>query len=70
MCQCPISGLLHFYDGLRMELKKEDDLCQCPISGLLHFYYKNEHGEFAEQAKVSMPYFGLTPFLRREENWL
>ena len=39
VCQCPLSGLLHFYDlnkMVRERLIKE--LCQCPSSGLLHFY--------------------------------
>ena len=37
MCQCPISGALHFYRKNEMAAKTEKK-CQCPISGALHFY--------------------------------
>ena len=37
MCQCPISGFLHFYMCYPM-LIKIGGMCQCPISGFLHFY--------------------------------
>ena len=38
--QCPVSGLLHFYD---VPYTKENwrDMFQCPVSGLLHFYILN-----------------------------
>ncbi len=37
MCQCPVSGFLHFYErrNLDRDIKIE---CQCPVSGFLHFY--------------------------------
>ena len=38
LCQCPISGALHFYDELTVNPEKINVLCQCPISGALHFY--------------------------------
>ena len=38
MCQCPLSGFLHFYG---LDLVNHDGhfmVCQCPLSGFLHFY--------------------------------
>ena len=85
-CQCPSSGLLHFYKlqwsyfraqrwcvnalhrAYSISTKEKSftsskkRMCQCPSSGLLHFYgytVKEIHGEY-----VSMPFIGLTPFLR------
>ena len=41
LCQCPITGLFHFYSVLEGEDFVIWDGCQCPITGLFHFY-----GEF------------------------
>ena len=37
MCQCPLSGFLHFY-GIIMGKYTLTIWCQCPLSGFLHFY--------------------------------
>ena len=39
-CQCPSSGLLHFYLLMLIIILAVYILCQCPSSGLLHFYRK------------------------------
>ena len=46
VCQCPLSGFLHFY--LAKAGKYLDILvkCQCPLSGFLHFYGIAEGDEF------------------------
>ena len=36
-CQCPQSGLYHFYADFGT-VKTSYDLCQCPKSGSFHFY--------------------------------
>ena len=38
VCQCPSSGLLHFYIVLDDTSELSMIVCQCPSSGLLHFY--------------------------------
>ena len=37
VCQCPVSGLLHFYYVVNGK-ECTSYTCQCPVSGLLHFY--------------------------------
>ena len=37
MCQCPLSGFLHFYSDSKEDLELAEQ-CQCPLSGFLHFY--------------------------------
>ena len=62
VCQCPLSGFLHFY--LAKAGKYLDILvkCQCPLSGFLHFYYVGYKVRFSLRT-VSMPFIGLSPFL-------
>ena len=62
MCQCPISGSLHFYIQ-RNSTATQYRLCQCPISGSLHFYSSALLTPPPASA-VSMPYLGLPSFLR------
>ena len=38
VCQCPLSGLLHFYMTMKKPLSNLGAWCQCPSSGFLHFY--------------------------------
>ncbi len=52
VCQCPLTGFLHFYVGYKFsEMCIRDSfyvgykfsemarrLCQCPLTGFLHFY--------------------------------
>ena len=64
LCQCPNSGLLHFYKNVFLNWVKEK-MCQCPNSGLLHFY-DNVIRERILFQHVSMPYHGPTPFLHPE----
>ena len=40
LCQCPLSGFLHFYKNFTSRAGVEMLLCQCPLSGFLHFYGK------------------------------
>ena len=112
MCQCPLSGFLHFYalaqEGYFNELMRVNALyrafsistwramgwillftsvnalyrafsistnssylynmsisfpCQCPLSGFLHFYGLETLVD-DEDEYVSMPFIGLSPFLR------
>jgi len=44
MCQCPSSGLLHFYYTYNKKYNDLYELCQCPSSGLLHFYKNQDAG--------------------------
>ena len=37
VCQCPYTGLLHFYGGTRYS-QSDLTVYQCPLTGLLHFY--------------------------------
>ncbi len=39
VCQCPWSGLSHFYQQRKREPSSCLRLCQCPWSGLSHFYF-------------------------------
>ena len=64
VCQCPSSGLLHFYIKGRIRMLYTTSMCQCPSSGLLHFYRVNNI--LTERyPQVSMPFIRLTPFLHR-----
>ena len=38
MCQCPMSGFLHFYYITDDDISKDYEKCQCPMLGFLHFY--------------------------------
>ena len=38
LCQCPLSGFLHFYNVLLQDNFYLPESCQCPLSGFLHFY--------------------------------
>ena len=40
-CQCPVSGLFHFYGKDGRVGYAGDWMCQCPVSGLFHFYYND-----------------------------
>ena len=44
VCQCPYSGLSHFYTLPIWTKFKVDGLCQCPWSGLSHFYTTSAQG--------------------------
>ena len=63
VCQCPISGALHFY-CVNASSERNADMCQCPISGALHFYIMKRN-EMKKMLGVSMPYLGRTSFLRK-----
>ena len=62
-CQCPSSGLLHFYGGCHIE---SQGLRSCVNA--LHRAYSISTGEKNMAMEyiyiVSMPFIGLTPFLR------
>ena len=55
-------GLSHFYCNTWLQTLFVLGLCQCPSSGLLHFYSKRQRTSQPSH-HVSMPFFGLTPFL-------
>ena len=38
LCQCPLSGFLHFYTERTVFMSTALSRCQCPLSGFLHFY--------------------------------
>ena len=65
MCQCPASGFLHFYKYADGKLDLLKNTCQCPASGFLHFYQNDGTGT-QTQNTVSMPCFGLSPFLPKK----
>ena len=61
MCQCPSSGLLHFY-VYNLIGSTDLEVCQCPSSGLLHFY---EQFTLTEKQVIGMcqcPSSGLLHF--------
>jgi len=61
-CQCPISGLLHFYrNGLVHQFTKRN--VSMPYLGLTPFLLSQKGGFVMKTIFVSMPYLGLTPFL-------
>ena len=60
--QCPTSGSSHFYSGVDFETLYKEAF-QCPTSGSSHFYICGASGG-GKSTLVSMPYFGLIPFLR------
>ncbi len=62
MCQCPLTGFLHFYEEKKKKEMKELWMCQCPLTGFLHFYVKVT-GLGEVKANVSMPFNGLPSFL-------
>ncbi len=57
-----ISGFLHFYLKVVSKCMTNLERCQCPTSGFLHFY-GNCDWRTKNISCVSMPYFGLSPFL-------
>ena len=61
-CQCPVSGLPHFYRRAPYRYRIAVT-CQCPVSGLPHFYFKEVYYGKSQKC-VSMPSVGLTSFLR------
>ena len=61
MCQCPYSGLSHFYTATT-SAQGNVWLCQCPYSGLSHFYRSSLFSKL--YTTVSMPLLGLIPFLQ------
>ena len=67
MCQCPLTGSLHFYID-----KKNNTFplkgCQCPLTGSLHFYMQKDFHRYSTPEEVSMPLVGLSPFLLSQEN--
>ena len=58
-----ISGFLHFYSKKFYLDIAVSDKCQCPTSGFLHFY-KISCRNTSGLTCVSMPCFGLSPFLQ------
>ena len=65
-CQCPTSGLPHFYEEV-LEKLKDKPLCQCPTSGLPHFYNPTCCNDYCRKRCVSMPYLGPSSFLQLPE---
>ena len=63
LCQCPLSGFLHFYECFGLIETDNQYMCQCPLSGFLHFY-NNTMILNGDMRDVSMPFIGLSPFLR------
>ena len=61
--QCPTSGSSHFYMSMEIE-KVNSGMFQCPTSGSSHFYIYSEAVNPEGKECVSMPYFGLIPFLQ------
>ena len=45
VCQCPLTGYLHFYPHEHEYEKKSIIWCQCSLTGYLHFYFFHELGE-------------------------
>ena len=68
MCQCPYSGLSHFYVEPEEPPVEPEKLYQCPYSGLSHFY-ESEQPEETEQPEVCQcPYSSLSHFYTRTIN--
>ena len=64
MCQCPISGALHFYKEMSKMNKKTNNVSM-PYLGRTSFLPVNPDGiEWYLCIPVSMPYLGRTSFLR------
>ena len=62
VCQCPYSGLSHFYVEPEEPPVEPEELYQCPYLGLSHFY-ESEQPEETEQLEVCQcPYSGLSHF--------
>ena len=68
--QCPTTGFLLFYDMILSEVE-EDRAFQCPTTGFLLFYNMYRSAQNLVTYLVSMPYHGLSSFLRKDcnENW-
>ena len=63
-CQImPFVGLTPFLPKETFESFYDSMVCQCPSSGLLHFYFLM-HLCICFSSGVSMPFIGLTTFLR------
>ena len=62
VCQCPISGVSHFYVPKKNVVMRNVVACQCPISGVSHFY-ELTYSVAGNTITVSMPYIGRFSFL-------
>lgn len=63
LCQCPSTGLSHFYLLIYNKESVARRVCQCPSTGLSHFYKRNSK-QRSNRKRVSMPFYGLIPSLR------
>ena len=68
LCQCPISGGVHFYETVSQERKTDFYACQCPISGGVHFYMMSQLLDGDPDLIVSMPYIWRRSFLPDREH--
>ena len=64
MFQCPTSGFFLFYE-IKKEKPEKEILFQCPTSGFFLFYSWWNSWRTGWRSYVSMPYFGLLPFLHQ-----
>ena len=68
LCQCPVSGFLHFYRKI-----VGVDTCSCSVSmpciGLSSFLRVSLSLDQKQPRIVSMPYIGLSSFLRDERSF-
>ncbi len=64
LCQCPATGLLHFYLG---NPDKEDspEEYQCPATGLLYFYARERIRKAVRDEECQCPSTGLSHFYQR-----
>ena len=53
LCQCPYSGLSHFYQEPEETQQPDESVCQCPYSGLSHFYVAQEIAHAAQNNCVN-----------------
>ena len=69
VCQCPVSGVLHFYYIEVTPELYEQGMCQCPISGVLHFYRKGEMKMNRKLKKCQCPISGVLHFYDTKHLW-
>ena len=67
MCQCPITGLLHFYNKEELVQELEKRGCQCPITGLLHFY-SDVKQQLKPGKRCQCPITGLLHFYEKQKS--
>ena len=61
--QCPTSGFFLFYSAEAQASAQALEVFQCPTSGFFLFYTRQRAKRSRSSDFVSMPYFGLLPFL-------